>query len=270
MTGLDASTRLGIISGLVHFGEGAPSWPAVGVALTIGLLVAGLLLAGRRVLRPADWASAAIAVLVLGGLFVPAQVYDHYAYFSAAFLALLGGVCGGLIAAASSRLITRGSDDRVRVIAMWLPVALVVVGAALSLPSGIGGARSYFADATDPGDVVRETIPAGACIVTDDPVLLIAGDRGWQPRHDCPQLVDPFGLWLTEANGSLPHVDGAIPIPPAFVQKWAAWLSQADYVVLSVPGSDYLPFSADLVSQFNSSFRLLAAGEHAFVYVRIA
>ena len=148
-----------------------------------------------------------------------------------------------------------------------MPV-IACAAVVLALPAGIGGARSYFADATDPGESVKQAILPGSCVVFDDPVLLLVGDRLGQSRRDCPQLVDPFGLWLTEADGSLPHQGG--PFPDPFVQQWSTWLRQADYVVLSTPGSDYVPFSPDLVRQFSASFRLVSAEDHAYVFARIS
>jgi len=267
--GLDAATRIGIMSGLKHFGEVALSQPVVGLALA-GTLVVGTIMAARwRQLTPADRTAAAVALVVVAGLFAPVQFYDHYAYFSAAFLAVLIGVCGGLVSDALVGLVRR------RFRGAWPPVlagaAMPVIACAavvLALPTGIGGARSYFADATDPGESVKQAILPGSCVVFDDPVLLLVGDRLGQSRRDCPQLVDPFGLWLTEAGGSLPHLGG--PFPEPFVQQWSIWLRQADYVVLSTPGSDYIPFSPDLVRQFNASFRLVSAEDHAYVFARIS
>jgi len=267
--GLAAATRIGIMSGLKHFGEEAPSLPVVGLALAGTVLVATIMAARWRQLTPADRTAAAVALVVVTGLFVPVQFYDHYAYFSAAFLAVLMGMCGGLVSDAVvglARRHFRGLSSP----ALAASVVPVIACAAvvLALPAGIGGARSYFADATDPGESVKQAILPGSCVVFDDPVLLLVGDRLGSSRPDCPQLVDPFGLWLTEAGGSLPHQGG--PFPEPFVQQWSTWLRQADYVVLSTPGSDYIPFSPDLVRQFNTNFRLVSAEDHAYVFARIS
>ena len=265
--GVDAESRIGIMSGLRHFGEAAPTLPVVDLAVAGAIMMGVILLVSRRRLLAADWAASAVVVAVVAGLFAPVQFYDHYAYFSAAFLAVFLGVGAGLLSDGLVGLARRRRTDE------WLPALLSAAGPVaagafvlLAFPSGLGGARSYFADATDPGASVAATIPPGSCVVFDDPVLLLVGDRLGQSRADCPQLVDPFGLWLTEADGSLPHLGG--PFRGTFVQMWSKWLNQADYVVLSVPGSSYIPFSPELVDQFNGSFRLVSSDDHAYIFAR--
>jgi len=265
--GLDAATRIGIMSGLKHFGEPAPPAAVVVLGVVLAAAAAAVLGLARRHARAADWGAAAVAAVVVTGLFLPSQFYDHYAYFSAAFIAVLAGVVAGLLAAAAARLARRSATP---LAAPLGSAALPVVACALviaALPHGVGEARGYFADAADPGLLISATVPEGACVVFDDPVLLIVGNRLGTPHGDCPRLVDPFGLWLTEDAGARPHLGG--PFPQAFVDKWSGWLDQADYLVLSVPGSNYLPFSAELIDQFTSTYRLVAEGEHAYIYAHL-
>jgi len=265
--GLGASTRIGIMSGLKHFGEPSPSLPVVVFALLLATGVAAVLVLARQRTRASDWTAAGVVALVVLGLFLPGQFYDHYAYFSAAFISVLVGVAVGLVSASATRLAKRHLGQRpARLAPAVLPLtaAMIVVW---SLPHGLGGARRYFEDATDPGRTIAAAVPSGACVVTDDPILLIVANRVGQPGPGCPRLVDPFGLWMTEDDGALPHLGG--PFPQAFVDKWSAWLEQADYVVLSVEGSDYLPFSPELIRQFNATYRRVAAGDHAYVYVHM-
>jgi Glycosyltransferase family 87 len=264
---VDAATRISIMSGLKHFG--GPAAPAVVIVLGVlfAAAVAAALGFGRRHARAADWSAAAVATAVVTGLFLPSQFYDHYAYFSAAFIAVLIGVAAGMLAASAARMVrTRSPVAARRLMSAGLPVTACGL-VLLALGHGVGQARSYFADAADPGVLVAATMPAGSCAVFDDPVLVIVGNRLGTPHGNCPPLVDPFGLWLTEDAGAQPHLGG--PFPQAFVDKWSSWLKQADYLVLSVPGSDYLPFSPDLIHQFNTTYRLVGAGGHAYIYARI-
>lgn len=264
--GLDAATRIGVMSGLKHFEEPAPPAAVVVLGVLGAAAVAAVLALGHRHARAADWGAATVAAVVVTGLFLPSQFYDHYAYFSAAFVAVLVGAAAGLLAASAARLAQRLSKPLAgRLASAALPVAACVLMVA-ALPHGVGEARSYFADAADPGVLIAATVPAGACVVSDDPVLLIVGNRLGASHGDCPRLVDPFGLWLTEDAGARPYLGG--PFPQAFVDKWSGWLDQADYVVLSVPGSSYLPFSAELVDQFTSTYQLVGEGEHAYIYAR--
>ena len=266
---LDAATRIGVLTGLKHFGEPASTRPVVVLAVMAAVVVLVLMAAARSRLVAADIAALAATATVLLGLFVPVQLYDHYAYFSAAFVALLVGACVGLAAAGARRLAGRRwqAPWQTAVVAA-VPVVLVVVVVLLALPQGLGRARDYFAEASDPSPVISQLVPAGACVVTDDPVLLIDANRFVAKRSDCPQVVDPFGLWLSDADGTLPHVGG--PFPQAFVDEWSGWLYQADYVVLSVPGSSYLPFSPGLLEQFGNTYKQIGQVDHAYVYQRRA
>lgn len=265
---VDTATRISIMSGLKHFGEPAASAAVLVLGVLFAAALAAALVLGRRQARPADWSAAAVAAVVVTGLFLPGQFYDHYAYFSAGFLAVLIGVAAGLLSSRATELARPyfAKPFTAHLISAVAPV-LACASVLLTLGHGVGSAGNYFADATDPGVLVAETVPAGSCVAFDDPVLLIVGNRLGTPGADCPRLVDPFGLWLTEDAGARPHLGG--PFPQAFVDKWRSWLEQADYVVLSVPGSDYLPFSPDLIAQFNATYRLVEAGEHAYIYARI-
>jgi hypothetical protein len=122
-----------------------------------------------------------------------------------------------------------------------------------------------FADAADPSAVIASAVPEGSCVLSEDPILLLAANR-FVTKPGCPALVDPFGLWLTDAQ-SLPHLGG--PYPPAFVAEWTRWFQQAEYVVLSVPGSSYVPFSPELAAAFDVNYVEVTAGNHAYVYARI-
>ena len=265
-SGPDAATRIGIMTGLKHLGETPSTLPVVGLSLAGLVGVALLLLAGRRRLSAADWTVAAACVFVVVGMFAPVQFYDHYAYFSAAFLALLlGSCCGlaahGLVTVARGRLPAGGLA--------WVPAAVPVLVCAallLAVPQGLGRSRAYFAEATDPVAIVAGLIPRGSCVLFDNPSLVLVGDRLSAAAPGCPPLVDPFGLWLTEADGNTPHLGE--PLPVAFVQQWSAWFDQADFIVLSVPGSSFIPFSPELIEQFNRQFYLAGSADHAYVFAR--
>lgn len=268
---VDAAARLGVLSGLKHFGEPASTLPVIGIAVVVALVVVAALGLARRQLLAAEVTAAMAAGLIVLGLFVPVQFYDHYAYFSAAFVALLIGAILGLLAAAVPRLAHArlATPWNARVAAGASPVLVVgvLVAVVLSLPQGIGRSRSFFAEASDPGLAVSQLVPKGACVISDDPVLLIVANRYVSSRPRCPLVVDPFGLWVSDADGSLPHLGG--PFPEPFVDEWSGWLDQADYVVLSVPGSSYLPFSPGLIEQFGNQYRQVGSVDHAYVYQRI-
>ena len=73
-------------------------------------------------------------------------------------------------------------------------------------------------------------------------------------------------MWLTRDNGQPPPEQQ--PFPLAFTAAWKGWFNKADYVVLSVPFSDYIPWTPALVSDFNEHFHLVASQQRVFVYKR--
>jgi hypothetical protein len=60
----------------------------------------------------------------------------------------------------------------------------------------------------------------------------------------------------------------AAPLPRRCrrARAWSssAWLEQADYAVLSIEGSSYVPISRELIEKFNATYHRVAAGDHAF------
>ena len=51
-------------------------------------------------------------------------------------------------------------------------------------------------------------------------------------------------MWLTDNDGRGPTAQ--VQLEPQFVAKWRSWLETADYAVLSVPQSNYIPWMSDL------------------------
>jgi Flp pilus assembly protein TadD len=145
--------------------------------------------------------------------------------------------------------------------------AVIVLVAALLLPGNITYAKTFVSSAYDPEAAVVSQIPKGACVVFDEAGILIDSNRLLPSQSGCPDLVDAFGLWLTDNNGVPPP---AQPQSEAFVAKWLSWLEKADYLVLSVPQSDYLPWTPSLLSWFSANYHLVASQPHVYVYKRTA
>jgi hypothetical protein len=142
--------------------------------------------------------------------------------------------------------------------------ALVVVGAVLVLPSATSYARSFLSSAYDPQATIAAHVPKGACVVFDEAGNLIASGRFFSSKPGCPALVDAFGLWLTDNDGIGPNAQ--VPHSEHFVAKWRSWLERADYVVLSAPQSNYVPWTMELIAWFNGNYRLVASGPKTYVY----
>jgi len=228
----------------------------------LALLVAAVFGVAWRSRTATDWGVLLFSLTAFVGMTVmPTPNYStHYAYFPAALLAPLVGLCVGHAFA----WIARRIEDRHL---GPLPLAGVlgcagiigaIVGIGLFIPKVTSATDLQVATAFDPRPAIQATIPAGACAVSDYPLALVVSDRFTSSTPGCPAVVDPFGMYLTDDNGNQPHLDSAAhPIPAAFTAKWATWLDKADYVVLTVPYSDYIPWSPALMQQFASTYTLV-------------
>ena len=110
--------------------------------------------------------------------------------------------------------------------------------------------------------MVDAQTPKGSCVIYDYPIFALNADPLNPSGSGCPALVDPFGMWLTRDNGQPPP--GQPPLPPTFTAAWKSWFNQADYVVLSVPLSDYIPWTPALVRDFDEHFHLVASQPRVF------
>src|SRR5205085_225659 len=147
-----------------------------------------------------------------------------------------------------------------------LPTVLVV-GALSLIPSDVNAERALLAPAADPGHLVAQVIPAGACVVTEDPMILVNANRVVAAEPGCPKTVDPYGMWLTDNDAKPPPAQP--PFPAEFTAKWRAWFERADYAALSVPFSNYIPWTPELVSWFNANYTLELTLPRTYVYRRV-
>ena len=79
-------------------------------------------------------------------------------------------------------------------------------------------------------------------------------------------------MYLSDDDGSFPHVGG--PFPASFKLKWFSDLQQADYVVLRIPFSDFIPWTTSMISWFQQNYVEVAAvpdnyGYPIYLYRRI-
>jgi hypothetical protein len=240
---------------------------AVAVSLGIVALTALVYAPGVRRRQRLDWFILTAVAAVVAGMLLSPAFSDHYAYFPAAFIALLLGVCARRIVDGgrwiAARIRTRGLGA-LAVGASWIPVAAVVAAGVLAIPQDATYARDYLSASDDPGAVIAAHVPVGACVVFDEPVLAINADRFNPAGASCPADVDPLGMWIARDNGRVPPTTK--PIPAAFVNQWRSWLERADYVVLSVPQSDSLPWTPGLVTWFDKNYLLVSSQPQASVY----
>lgn len=249
-----ASFRVSEITGLPGLTVFHPSTGFdVGVAIAFATGVALIYAGAFRRLPDAEWMFAIAAALSVAGFFSSSEFYDHYAYFTAPLLAIL-------LAVSISRLVAR--IPRLGL----APVVMGVAGLAFLLPQQAGFARTYLSATTDDTSAAEQFIPAGACVLFDDPDFAIDADRYSPAGRSCPGVVDPFGLWLADA-GFNPTF--GTELPDSFVTTWAQWLERADYVMLVAPYSDYIPWTNQLMSWFSSNYRLVYSAPNLVVYQHV-
>lgn len=258
--------RLQLLFGLVPSLSGTRTLIAgllVGLAV---LLVLVVFVVWFRSLRRLEW-YALLATVLTGGLmlFAVAELYTYYAYFVASFAALLVGLCAARIAEGLRWLGRHAPGRRAgELVAYGTVPGAAVVAATVLIPANISYATTFVRAAYDSRPTITQSLPAGACSLSDEAGNLIDSDRFSSPPG-CPDVVDAFGLWLTDNNGVPP------PGPvrsQAFTAEWSAWLHKADYVVLSYPLSDYLPWNPGLIAWFNGNFTLVASRPSVYVYKR--
>ncbi len=242
---------------------------ALAVGLGIGLGVLAVVVYGARWRRVSrlEWFALLAVVTAILGTFSSPEFYDHYAYFPAAFLALLLAVCAGQLVGWARNLAGHLDSHRVRIAATVASVVVVVAFAA-TLVFVVGQdtsyASSYLSSASDPAAQVDAQIPPGACVVYDYVIFGLNANRFNPTAPGCPAIVDPFGMWLSRDNGVPPPATP--PIPPKFVTAWHSWFARADYVVQSIPYSNYIPWTPALGSYFNENFVLVSSQPRTFVY----
>ncbi|HEY6786965.1 MAG TPA: glycosyltransferase 87 family protein [Trebonia sp.] len=236
---------------------------AAGAALTVLAVVATVAYATSR---PAalDWFIGLAAVVVVTGMCLSSQFYDHYGYFAAVFLALLLGVVTGL----AGRAVTRsGRMGKWSTRGMRFVVSVIVLcGAALMVPQDTALARGYVAGGYDPGPALASRVPAGACVVADEATLLLNAGR-FSTARDCPLILDPFGQWIADDPSNPPPE--TMHNAPALVQAWQTALSTADYVVEVAPGSDFVPWTPGLWAYFDSHYVLVYDEPGAYLYEHV-
>ncbi|MDQ1683708.1 MAG: hypothetical protein QOC82_445 [Frankiaceae bacterium] len=240
--------RLRLLTGISGLpGAGTSTALAVAVLVLIVAAVVSVFVLGSQ--RPAtvDVLALVLWVVVAGGMFVSAGFFDHYAYFPAVFMAALIGV---LVAGVRR---ARPTPRRHLTPAV---VAVTAVVAAVLFVEQVRFAHRYLNETSDPGAQIAAIVPKGACVFDDFPTDLLLADRYPAGNLGCPQIVDPFGLFLAKDDGRTPHLEPP-PFNLEFVAQWRVWLERTDYVILRIPYSDFVPFNQDLLNWFAKNYHLV-------------
>ncbi len=276
-------SRLGYLTG-VDAVVGHPNGlgAALGVVLTAGALgaIGAALVAwrrGRGVWGYPDTLVAASAVASVGGLLAAPGMYPAYTDFTAPFAA---GLVGILLAEHRRRRGSRpahlpglpvGSPRRLaRLVGAGLAVGLVGWLALTSVSTRgdvLGGGRlAANGTVVGEGQAIARVIPAGTCVVSDDPSFLLEAGRFRAARPGCPELLDPFGVWLVADHGR--GAVGRPPLPPTVVATWHAAFARAGALVLSNLNRVEIPWTPALEAQVAREFKVVVTEPGATVYLR--
>ena len=174
-------------------------------------------------------------------------------------------MCAGRVYEAGSRLLAGWRPGGRTVSRVGVTLAIVLgAGGVLLVQQGTSFASTYLASSYDPSGPVDATIPAGACVVTDYTSLVVDSNRFDPASPGCPALLDSFGMWITRDHGHPPPASP--PFPASFVAVWQQAFERADYVVLSVHLSDYIPWTLALERYFEANYVLVSSQPHTYVY----
>jgi Glycosyltransferase family 87 len=239
-----ATIRVGDLIGSSSITPNSSASLAVAIVLLVAL--AGLIIAmiARTRRRPSTLELFITGSLVgVGGLLMaPAEFYDHYAAFSAPFLAMVVGASVGVLAA---RLTLRTT----------LAVAAIGVAALTANEVRVVGGEH----GTDLTPTVGAVIPAGACALSDSAAYLITINRFVSTQPGCADNVaDPYGTTISNGGGRT----------PATAAAWLHAIDNADYLVLySATRNGRIPMVPSIRAELADDFTMVRAG-NLFVFVR--
>lgn len=265
--------RLLLISGFSGLTAVSVS-PSVAVTAFVALLFAVALVYGLwwRERSMLEWYFLAVAVVTFIGMFEGSLLVDHYAYFPASMSAPLVGSC-------TDRLVAYVKHVARPLSMPFVLRGLTILAMAAAFGVGVFGIdqdttylRSYLSSASDIS-ALESHIPPGACVMSDYASTLIMANRFTPATSGCPAVIDPYGMYLSDDNGSYPHVGGSFPF--SFQLEWFSDLQQCSYVELRIPFSDFIPWSNSMIIWFQRNYRLVAKvhdnyGYPIYLYERIA
>jgi hypothetical protein len=102
---------------------------------------------------------------------------------------------------------------------------------------------------------VADTIPAGACVVSDQVSLTISANRFTAAAPGCPDVVDSLAQTLALSHGVSPA--GGAGKSQAVVSGWESIFSKAQFVWLTDGYQSRVPWTPQLNAWFRANFRLV-------------
>jgi alpha-1,2-mannosyltransferase len=242
--------------------------PAVSVQIlaAIGILtiIFGSMAAGSVIsdTEPAelDWFAVAAFAVISAAFLLPPQFYYHFSAFLAPFLAL--AIALGVTRLKDAAWPAGGGKDRGR-LAAGLAGALIV---AMTMVQVSHEAQTRARMAGPALTAVRQLIPPGACLVTDQASVSIAINRFASTRPGCPLLIDPVGTGYALTGGHDPRTSASRY--PELVAIWHTAFSHAQYVWLSRRQGRRIPWTRALEIYFRDRFSRVLVSPAGALYQR--
>jgi alpha-1,2-mannosyltransferase len=232
------------------------------VAITV-YLAAGYLVMTVTTRRPPPvldrYALACLAGVIVMFL-LPWEYYSHYAGFVGPFAALTLALPMGRPRDQAEQdqpgQDQPGQDRREpwRTVKLaTMPVSGLIVAAPL-VAAGFLQVGSEVKPQDTPALVaaVDRLVPAGACVLTNDPAFTIVANRFIAVRGDCPAVVDTYGTLLAMTAGR--PQSASLQTMSAAEQTFQQWFHQANFVWLDTADHG-LPWANSLYNYLGVHFR---------------
>ncbi len=228
------------------FASMEPTSVGLALPLAVSIAVAALIVIpyarwhGDR--SPLEWFALATAGAATVAIVSYSAFFYHYPAFPAPWLAIAGGAAAGALAQALAR------TGRARK-ALTAAVAVAVVAVAALEVIQVNGVyvqgNPYIAD----------SVPAGACVVSDQVSVTISANRFTAAGPGCPDVVDSLAQTLALSHGVSPA--GGAGKSQAVVSGWESIFSQAQFVWLTDGYQSRIPWTPQLDAWFHANFRLV-------------
>ncbi|HEY6791049.1 MAG TPA: hypothetical protein VI365_27445 [Trebonia sp.] len=221
---------------------------SVGLALPLVVTIAAVALIvfpyarWRRDRSALEWFALATAVAAAAAILSYSAFFYHYPAFPAPWLAIAGGAAAGALAQALT------TTERARR-AVTAAVAVVVVAVAALEIIQVNGVY------VQGNPYVADTIPAGACVVSDQVSVTISANRFTAAAPGCPDVVDSLAQTLALSHGVSPT--GGAGKSQAVVSGWESIFSKAQFVWLTDGYQSRIPWTPQLNAWFHANFRLV-------------
>jgi hypothetical protein len=226
-------------------GSMEPTSVGLALPLVVTIAVAALIVfpyaRWRRDRSALEWFALATAVAATAAILSYSAFFYHYPAFPAPWLAIAGGAAAGALA----RALTTERARR----AVTAAVAVVVVAVAALEIIQVNGAY------VQGNPYVAGTIPAGACVVSDQVAETISVNRFTAAAPGCPDVVDSLAQTLALSHGVSPA--GGAGRSQAVVSGWESIFSKAQFVWLTGGYQSRIPWTPQLNAWFHANFRLV-------------